>query len=116
MDLSNNKLNSTSLDFFTTFKTKVPDLRILHLANNKMNDTRGLEKMKGLPLIELKLTGNPLVDKLGSSYKEVIRKIFPKLEKLDDKELPKEITFDGDEDEGSKGSGLPPIVQIACDR
>ena len=111
LDLSNNKLNSTSLDFFTTFKTKVPDLRILHLANNKMNDTRGLEKMKGLPLIELKLTGNPLVDKLGSSYKEVIRKIFPKLEKLDDKELPKEIGFDGDEDEGSKGSGLPPIVQ-----
>jgi len=111
LDLSNNKLNSTSLDFFTTFKTKVPDLRILHLANNKMNDIRGLEKMKGLPLIELKLTGNPLVDKLGSSYKEVIRKIFPKLEKLDDKELPKEIGFDGDEDEGSKGSGLPPIVQ-----
>jgi len=48
---------------------------------------------------------------LGSSYKEVIRKIFPKLEKLDDKELPKEITFDGDEDEGNKDSGMPPIVQ-----
>jgi len=111
LDLSNNKLNSTSLDFFTTFKTKVPDLRILHLANNKMNDTRGLEKMKGLPLVELKLTGNPLIDKLGSSYKEVIRKIFPKLEKLDDKELPKTVAFDCDEDEGSKGTGLPPIVQ-----
>ena len=107
LDLSNNKLNSTSLDFFTTFKTKVPDLRILHLANNKMNDTRGLEKMKGLPLIELKLTGNPLVDKLGSSYKEVIRKIFPKLEKLDDKELPKTVAFD----EGDEGTGPPPIVQ-----
>ena len=112
MDLSNNKLNSTSLDFFTTFKAKVPDLRILHLANNKMNDIRGLEKMKGIPLTELKLTGNPLVDKLGSSYKEVIRKIFPKLEKLDDKELPKEIGFEGDEDESSrKDSGLPPVVQ-----
>ena len=107
MDLSNNKLNSTSLDFFTIFKTKVPDLRILHLANNKMNDTRGLEKMKGLPLVELKLTGNPLIDKLGSSYKEVIRKIFPKLEKLDDKELPKTVAFD----EGDEGTGPPPIVQ-----
>ena len=107
LDLSNNKLNSTSLDFFTIFKTKVPDLRILHLANNKMNDTRGLEKMKGLPLVELKLTGNPLIDKLGSSYKEVIRKIFPKLEKLDDKELPKTVAFD----EGDEGTGPPPIVQ-----
>ena len=107
MDLSNIKLNSTSLDFFTIIKTKVPDLRILHLANNKMNDTRGLEKMKGLPLVELKLTGNPLIDKLGSSYKEVIRKIFPKLEKLDDKELPKTVAFD----EGDEGTGPPPIVQ-----
>merc|ERR1719220_633622 len=40
LDLSNNKLNSTSLDFFTIFKTKVPDLRILHLVVGEMENSK----------------------------------------------------------------------------
>jgi len=30
-------------------------------------------------LTELKLTGNPLVERLGSSYTATVRKIFPSL-------------------------------------
>lgn len=110
MDLSNNKLSSVSIEAFTTFKTKLKELRILHLADNKIQDTKGLERMKGIPLTELKLTGNPLIETLGSSYIGAIRKIFPKLQKLDDRELPKEIGFDGDDEETSAGE-LPPVIQ-----
>jgi len=111
LDLSKNKLTSMSLEFFSTFKSKVKDLRILHLADNKIGDTRGLDKMRGMALAELKLTGNPLLDKIGGGYKEVVRKIFPKLERLDDKELPKEIGFDGDEEEAAVEGGMPAVVQ-----
>jgi len=110
LDLSSNKLNSMSLEFFSTFKSKVTNMRILHLADNKMMDVRGLERMKGMELIELKLTGNPLVDKLGSSYTSSIRKIFPSLQKLDDRELPKEIGFEED-DEETKTKGVPASIQ-----
>jgi nuclear RNA export factor len=112
IDLSNNKLNSMSIEAFSSFKTKVKELRILYLADNKIQDTRGLERMRGIELAELKLTGNPVIEKIGSSYKEAIRKIFPKLLKLDDKELPKEIGFDvGDEDDSARSGELPPSVQ-----
>ena len=112
IDMSNNKLNSMSLEFFSTFKAKGKELRILHLADNKIQDTRGLERMKGMELTELKLTGNPLIEKLGSSYREAIRKIFPKLQKLDDLELPKVIGFDVDDEESGSGSkDLPPLIQ-----
>ena len=53
MDLSNNKLNSTSLEFFSTFKNKAKDLSILYLADNKIMDTRPLERLKGLPIVDL---------------------------------------------------------------
>ena len=103
LDLSKNKLTSMSLEFFSTFKSKVKELRILHLADNKIGDTRGLEKMRGMALAELKLTGNPLLERIGGGYKEAVRKIFPKLERLDDKDLPKEIGFDGDEEDAGGG-------------
>merc|ERR1719153_264791 len=60
-------------------------------------DTRPLERLKGLPIVDLKLTGNPVATNLGSSYTTSVRKIFPKLQQLDGKELPKEISFDDDE-------------------
>lgn len=97
IDLSNNKLNTSSLEFFSTFKSKAKDLTILYLADNKIADTKPLERLKGLELVELKLTGNPVATSLGSSYTASIRKIFPKLQQLDGKELPKEISFDDDE-------------------
>jgi len=108
MDLSNNKLNSTSLEFFSTFKNKAKDLSILYLADNKISDTRPLERMKGLPIVDLKLTGNQIVSNLASSYTTSIRKIFPKLQVLDGKELPKEIGFD--DDEPTTSSDLPASI------
>lgn len=108
IDLSNNKLNSSSLDFFSTFKSKAKDLTILYLADNKIGDTKAFERMKGLELIDLKLTGNPIVTNLGSSYTASIRKIFPKLQLLDGKELPKEIGFD--DDEPTTSSDLPASI------
>jgi len=108
MDLSNNKLNSTSLEFFSTFKNKAKDLSILYLADNKISDTRPLERLKGLSIVDLKLSGNQIVNNLASSYTSSIRKIFPKLQILDGKELPKEIGFD--DDEPATSSDLPVSV------
>ena len=108
MDLSNNKLNSTSLEFFSTFKNKAKDLSILYLADNKISDTRPLERLKGLPIVDLKLSGNQIVNNLASSYTSSIRKIFPKLQILDGKELPAEIGFD--DDEPATSSDLPTAV------
>ena len=108
MDLSNNKLSNSSMDYFSTCRTKLDALKILYLENNKITDTRSLQKLKGMKLEELKLTGNPLVGSLGSSYTEVIRKIFPSLKILDDKELPPIISFE--EDEAKTSSDCPPTV------
>jgi len=108
IDLSNNKLNSSSLEFFSTFKSKAKDLTILYLADNKISDTKPLERLKGLELVDLKLTGNPVVTNLGSSYTATIRKIFPKLQVLDGKDLPKEIGFD--DDEPTSSSDMPATV------
>ena len=94
IDLSSNKLSNSSLEYFSTFTTKLVNLKILYLENNKISDSRNLQKFKGLKLEELKLTGNPLVNTLGSSYTEVIRKIFPTLKILDGKELPPVIGFE----------------------
>lgn len=108
MDLSNNKLTNSSMEFFSSYKTKLNDLRILYLENNKIQEPRNLQKFKGMKLEELKLTGNPLVAALGSSYTEIIRKIFPSLKILDGKELPPVIGFE--EDEASSSSDCPPAI------
>lgn len=104
IDMSNNKL--MSLDALLPFATKLDRLDILFLKDNKLTDLRGLEKLKGLKLVELKLDGNPVKDRLGSSYTDSVRKIFPTLQVLDDKVLPKEIGF---EDDGS-GNGEMPLT------
>jgi len=101
MDMSANKLTQASLEFFSGFKSKLNQLTLLYLADNKITDSKPLQRLKGLPLEELKLTGNPIIQNLGSSYTEVIRKIFPKLKILDGKELPAIIGFDDEEEKTS---------------
>ena len=102
MDLSNNKLTQASLEFFSGFKSKLSNLTLLYLADNKITDAKPLQRLKGLPLVELKLTGNPIINNLGGSYTEAIRKIFkPTLKILDGKELPPIIDFDDDEEKTS---------------
>ena len=108
IDLSSNKLSNGSIEYFSTFTTKLSNLKILYLENNKISDSRNLQKFKGMKLEELKLTGNPLVNTLGSSYTEVIRKIFPTLKTLDGKELPPIIGFD--EDDAQTSSDCPASV------
>ena len=108
IDLSSNKLSNSSLEYFSTFTTKLINLKVLYLENNKISDSRNLQKFKGMKLEELKLTGNPLVNTLGSSYTEVIRKIFPTLKILDGKELPPVIGFE--EDDATTSSDCPASI------
>lgn len=101
IDLSSNKL--MTIDSLMPLK-HLNNLTILYLSDNKISDTRGLEKLKGLKLVELKMENNPIKERLGSSYTDSIRKIFPSLQVLDGKTLPKEIGF---EDDGSVTTDLP---------
>jgi len=102
MDFSNNKM--MSLDALIPMKTKLPRLTILYLNDNKLTDIKGVEKLKGLKLTELKMTGNPVKDRLGSSYIDNMRRIFPSLQILDGKALPKVIAFD---DEVTASENIP---------
>ncbi|CAG0886612.1 unnamed protein product [Darwinula stevensoni] len=61
LDLSSNRL--TILDMLGDLKRASPNLKILHLTDNSIREMSQLEKLKGLPLLELKLTGNPVVKK-----------------------------------------------------
>jgi len=101
IDLSNNRL--LNLDALVAFQ-KLKHLNVLHLKDNKLTDLRGLEKLKGISLINLRLDGNPVKERLGSSYTESVRKIFSSLQELDGKALPKQIGF---EDEGSAVNDIP---------
>jgi len=102
MDFSNNKM--MSLDALIPMKTKLPRLSILYLNDNKLTDIKGVEKLKGLKLTELKMTGNPVKDRLGSSYIDNMRRVFPSLQILDGKALPKVIAFD---DEVTASENIP---------
>ena len=59
IDLSSNKLANGGIEYFAGFTTKLSNLKILYLENNKISDARNLQKFKGIKLEELKLTGNP---------------------------------------------------------
>jgi len=109
IDMSKNKLNSTSLEFLTTFRTKVKDLSVLYLADNKICDLKPLDRLKGMEILDLNLSGNQVVTNLGSSYTSTVRKLFPKLQILDGKELPAIIGFD-DDDESTSSSNIPPSI------
>ena len=114
LDLSTNKLTPASMEFFSGFKSKLSNLKLLYLADNKISDTKCLQKLKGLPIVELKISGNPIVKDLGSSYTEAIRKIFPKLKVLDEKELPPVINFDDDDEDDNKkvANDLPASIPM----
>merc|ERR1719225_1877259 len=75
IDLSCNKLTTDSMEFFSSFKSKLNNLTLLYLADNKITSTEPLQRLKGLPLEELKLTGNPIIQHLGSSYTEPLQRL-----------------------------------------
>ncbi|XP_043826580.1 nuclear RNA export factor 1 [Dromiciops gliroides] len=104
LDLSDNRLYK--LDYLSEIVQKAPNLKILNLSGNELKSERELDKVKGLKLDELWLTGNPLCNAFRdqSSYMSAIRERFPKLLRLDGHELPPPIAFDVE----------PPTTLPAC--
>ncbi|XP_070320766.1 nuclear RNA export factor 2 isoform X2 [Odocoileus virginianus] len=96
LNLSCNKLYQ--LDGLSDIVHMVPTIKILNLSKNKLNSLWELNKMKGLKLEELWLRGNPLCDSFPdqSTYVSAIIECFPKLLRLDGRELPSPVVIDSD--------------------
>lgn len=94
LDLSHN--NIYSLEGVKAQVSKLSHLRILHLANNQLEDVHKLNPLKGLAVEELLITSNPLCAKYTDkgAYVTDIRKRLRKLLKLDELDLPPPILFD----------------------
>ncbi|XP_045476464.1 nuclear RNA export factor 1-like isoform X2 [Harmonia axyridis] len=94
LNLNDNKIQI--LTFLQKFVAKLDKVKILYLGQNKIRDIGMLDSLKGLPLIELFLDGNPLCDKFKdkSIYISEVRSRFPKVMKLDGLDLPPPIGFD----------------------
>uniref|UniRef100_A0A669BG29 Nuclear RNA export factor 1 n=1 Tax=Oreochromis niloticus TaxID=8128 RepID=A0A669BG29_ORENI len=94
LNLSNNRIHK--LDELAELVTKVPNLKTLNLSQNELKSDRELDKLKGLKLVELWLTRNPLCDvfKDQASYISAVRQRFPRLLRLDGHDLPPPIGFD----------------------
>jgi len=103
LNLSNNKIHL--LDHLKIMSQKLPKLKILYITNNRISNVSSLDAFKGVPLVELDLTDNPVKERYkdSSMYVADVRKRFPKLMKLDGMELPKAIGFDVDDEKS-----LPP--------
>ncbi|GAB1303120.1 Nuclear RNA export factor 2 [Apodemus speciosus] len=87
LNLKNNKLYQ--LDGLSDMTEKAPHVKILNLSRNKLKSITELEKVKELKLEELWLEGNPFCNCFSdhSEYISTIRDLFPKLLRLDGKEL-----------------------------
>ena len=82
VDFSENKL--PSLENFTLLEECAPNLKILNLSNNRLNDIRELEKLKSLNIRVIDLRNNALVSKFKqrSDYIEKVRDILGKFGKF----------------------------------
>ncbi|XP_049986518.1 nuclear RNA export factor 2-like isoform X1 [Alexandromys fortis] len=87
LNLCNNKLYQ--LDGLSDMIEKTPQVKNLNLSKNKLKTVCELEKVKELNLEELWLEGNPFCSHFSdqSDYISAIRDLFPKLLRLDGKEL-----------------------------
>ncbi|CAB3221232.1 unnamed protein product [Arctia plantaginis] len=94
LNLNDNKLHG--IDHLKALPNKLRNLKILYLGDNRIPFLGSLDSMKSLPLVELYLKGNPLVNRFQDHeiYISDVRKKFPKLVKLDGVELPPAIGFD----------------------
>ncbi|XP_052767696.1 nuclear RNA export factor 1-like [Mya arenaria] len=94
LDVSNNKLQS--LEHLGGLVPSTPDMKVLNLANNKINMLEELRKVQKWKIDWLTLDGNPLCDKFNdhTAYVSGVRRLFPKVLKLDTTDLPPPITFD----------------------
>ncbi|XP_022114624.2 nuclear RNA export factor 1 [Pieris rapae] len=106
LNLNDNKLHG--LEHLKILATKFKNLKILYMGDNRIPSVAPLEALKALPLVELYLKGNPLVNRFNDNetYKSEVRRKFPKLTRLDGDELPPPIGFDIPDD-----VSLPPAQQ-----
>lgn len=98
LNLNDNKLHG--IEHLKILATKLKNLKILYMGDNRIPYIGSLEPLKTLPLVELYLKGNPLVTRFNDHeiYISDVRKKFPKLTKLDGVDLPPAIGFDVLED------------------
>ncbi|XP_033067201.1 nuclear RNA export factor 2 isoform X1 [Trachypithecus francoisi] len=96
LNLCNNKLYQ--LDGLSDIIEKAPKVKTLNLSKNKLESAWELGKVKGLKLEELWLEGNPLCSTFSdqSAYVSAIRDCFPKLLRLDGRELSAPMIVDID--------------------
>ncbi|XP_013410745.1 nuclear RNA export factor 1 [Lingula anatina] len=94
VSFSNNRLYTC--DNLVELSEKGPNIKKLDLSHNQLKGEQELDKIKKLKLEELVLEGNPFVmhQKDQSAYVSAVRKRFPKVLKLDGKDLPPPIGFD----------------------
>ncbi|KAM3962029.1 nuclear RNA export factor small bristles [Aphomia sociella] len=106
LNLNDNKLHG--MEHLKILSTKLKNLKILYLGENRIPFVGSLDSLKSLPLVELFLKGNPLVNRFNDNeiYVSDVRKRFPKLMRLDGVDLPPAIGFDVSED-----VALPPRQQ-----
>ncbi|KAI2600280.1 nuclear RNA export factor 5 [Homo sapiens] len=102
LNLCNNKLYQ--LDGLSDITEKAPKVKTLNLSKNKLESAWELGKVKGLKLEELWLEGNPLCSTFSdqSAYVSAIRDCFPKLLRLDGRELSAPVIVDIDSSETMK--------------
>uniref|UniRef100_A0A2R9CFF3 Uncharacterized protein n=1 Tax=Pan paniscus TaxID=9597 RepID=A0A2R9CFF3_PANPA len=119
LNLCNNKLYQ--LDGLSDITEKAPKVKILNLSKNKLESAWELGKVKGLKLEELWLEGNPLCSTFSdqSAYVSAIRDCFPKLLRLDGRELPAPVIVDIDSSETMKPckenfTGSETLKHLAC--
>ncbi|XP_028034619.1 nuclear RNA export factor 1 [Bombyx mandarina] len=106
LNLNDNKLHG--LQHLKVLSSKLKNLKILYMGDNRIPFLGSLDPIRSLPLVELYLKGNPLVNRFHDHeiYISDVRKKFPKLTRLDGADLPPAIGFDVAED-----MGLPPRQQ-----
>jgi len=118
IDFSDNRMQDMST-FAAAYSSRA--IKILYLANNKLENIKDLVCLKDFEVLEiLKVDGNPFVSKYvdHEHLSRNMRKIFPSLKILNDKEMPKVIGFEGDDEEASGGmTPLPPVqMKMTCNQ
>ncbi|XP_028162399.1 nuclear RNA export factor 1 [Ostrinia furnacalis] len=106
LNLNDNKLHG--IEHLKILSSKFKSLKILYMGDNRIPFLGSLDALKALPLVELYLKGNPLVNRFNDHeiYVSDVRKKFPKLTRLDGADLPPSIGFDVADD-----VNLPPRQQ-----
>lgn len=64
LNLADNRIHL--LEHFKCLHRKLPNLKILHMANNRITAIISLDALKGLPIVDLVLEGNPVKERFNN--------------------------------------------------